>query len=232
MMVNKVDGNNYYEYTRPKAVNASDTGEKFSLEHNRDGLPKEVEDREKDKAEVPKRQKAAEQSGVKLELSSSGLAAGRDGQKQLKEAGSPETLGKTSLVETVRALITTAIEAVRDFINKIWNEPQAEDIVQDSSDITTQEIMDPAVQEGLEVGAQQGVDADIPEAVDRLIQQYLQKGDVDQAINLLTDNGKRTVARNSTLMTSYDRNGRVIEPETPVWEKNVYKGGSDPYEKK
>ena len=47
--------------------------------------------------------------------------------------------------------------------------------------------------------------------LDREIQPYLRKGDLNQVISLLTDNGKKTVAMNSTLLTYYDRNGKMVE---------------------
>ncbi|MDE6748413.1 MAG: hypothetical protein K2K21_05025, partial [Lachnospiraceae bacterium] len=49
------------------------------------------------------------------------------------------------------------------------------------------------------------------ERLDREIQPYLRKGDLNQVISLLTDNGKKSVAMNSTLLTYYDRNGKMVE---------------------
>lgn len=54
------------------------------------------------------------------------------------------------------------------------------------------------------------------------IQQSLRDGDMDQVIRLLTENGKRTVAKNSTLLTSYDRNGRVVEPNASDRERALH----------
>ncbi|MDE7276874.1 MAG: hypothetical protein K2N98_08510 [Lachnospiraceae bacterium] len=42
-MVNRVDGNHYYEYTKLKNVSVSDTGEKFSLDYKQDERPGEKE---------------------------------------------------------------------------------------------------------------------------------------------------------------------------------------------
>ena len=46
-MVNRVDGNHYYEYAKLKNVSVSDTGEKFSLDYKQDELPGEKEKKEK-----------------------------------------------------------------------------------------------------------------------------------------------------------------------------------------
>ncbi|MDE5933577.1 MAG: hypothetical protein K2H40_14005, partial [Lachnospiraceae bacterium] len=78
-MVNRVDGNHYYEYTKLKNVSVSDTGEKFSLDYKQDELPNEKEKKEKEVSEREKQQ-AAEKAGVKVELSSYGRTV-RDSEK-------------------------------------------------------------------------------------------------------------------------------------------------------
>ncbi|MCM1144374.1 MAG: hypothetical protein NC318_04475 [Blautia sp.] len=54
------------------------------------------------------------------------------------------------------------------------------------------------------------------------IQPYLRKGDLSQVLNLLTDNGKKTIAKNSTLLTYYDRNGRMVEPNASDRERILH----------
>lgn len=46
-------------------------------------------------------------------------------------------------------------------------------------------------------------------ARDQEIQKYLRSGNLEQVITLLTENGHRTIARNSSLLTYYDRTGRL-----------------------
>lgn len=58
--------------------------------------------------------------------------------------------------------------------------------------------------------------------LDRAIQPYLRSGDLNQVISLLTDNGRKTAARNSTLLTYYDRNGRMTEPSASDRERILY----------
>ena len=68
-------------------------------------------------------------------------------------------------------------------------------------------------------------EADFPvdeESRNRKIQQSLRNGDIEQVISLLTENGKRTVAKNSTLLTSYDRNGRVVESNASDRQRVLY----------
>ena len=43
-----------------------------------------------------------------------------------------------------------------------------------------------------------------------------------QVISILTDNGNRTVAKNSTLLTYYDKRGRITEPNASDRERILY----------
>lgn len=56
----------------------------------------------------------------------------------------------------------------------------------------------------------------------RKIRQSLQDGDMERVISLLTENGKRTIAKNSTLLTSYDKHGRVVEPNASDRERALH----------
>lgn len=78
------------------------------------------------------------------------------------------------------------------------------------------------------------VDADLADAEDedayrmtreRLeeeIRPYLRNKDMQQVLNLLTDNGRRTVAKNSTLLTYYDKKGRITQPTASDRERILY----------
>lgn len=44
---------------------------------------------------------------------------------------------------------------------------------------------------------------------DKEIQKYLRSGNLEQVVSLLTENGHRTMAKNSSLLTYYDRTGRL-----------------------
>ncbi len=46
---------------------------------------------------------------------------------------------------------------------------------------------------------------------DEKIRKHLRSGNLDQVISLLTDDGKRSVAKNSTLLTYYDKNGKLTQ---------------------
>jgi len=52
--------------------------------------------------------------------------------------------------------------------------------------------------------------------------EYLRRGDLNQVISILTDNGKKTAAKNSTLLTYYDRTGRMVEPNASDSQRILY----------
>lgn len=256
-MVNRVDGNSYYVYEKPKKMNIPSTGEKFSLGHEKEGLQAELKD--KNEVSGQEKQQAAEQSGVRIELSSKGM----EKQKQAEAAKQPNAFNLTSLIGTLRSFFTAAVAAVKDIFNKIWNDPTPEGVLKDVSELTenadiadalksvdaagiiedmagTEMIgstgdMESAettavirVNEIMEATGVTGAMGDMvdsrtfEEDADREIRKHLQNGDVEQVIRLLTDNGRKTAARNSTLLTFYDKNGRVVKPDASVQQRALY----------
>lgn len=244
-MVNKIDGNNYYSYPKPQRVNVPNTGEKFSLGNEKDGLQAGLKDKEQ--VSDQEKQQAAERGGVRIELSSKGV----EKQKQAEEAERSNAPGLTSLLETIRTFFTAAAAAVKDIFGRIWNDPQPEDALKDISEMAeaagvtggTESTEAAGAIEDTESAGAAGIirvteiveatgftgtmeDTDASRAdemnPDREIRRHLQNGDVEQVIRLLTDNGRKTAARNSTLLTFYDKNGRVVKPDASVQQRTLY----------
>ncbi|MBD5459261.1 MAG: hypothetical protein HDR27_11900 [Lachnospiraceae bacterium] len=220
-MVNRVDGNRYYEYTKMKNVSVSDTGEKFSLDHKQDELSNEKEKRDKEVSEQEKQQ-AAEKAGVKVELSGYGRAVGTLDRQRTDPVKKGADAGQIqSLLASVQEIFRTAIAAFKDFFDKIWNEPKTEESVQ--AEAVEQEREDSQAIQETAPPVETAEDFYQNEArLNQEIQPYLRKGDLNQVINLLTDNGKKTAARNSTLLTYYDRNGRMVEPSASDSQRILY----------
>ena len=95
--------------------------------------------------------------------------------------------------------------------------PLSESIMQSTSSAIMQEP-----EEIIDASDEISVRALEEERRNREIQQSLRDGDMEHVINLLTDNGKKTIAKNSTLLTSYDKNGRVVEPSASDRERALY----------
>lgn len=245
-MINKIDENNYYDYTKLKNVNIPDTGEKFSLDYKKNEPPANTKDKKEASDSEKEKQQTAERDGVRLELSGSGRTAARGRQNPVETVKVGSMFGQSSLLDTVRTIFTTAFASVKDFFYKIWNDPQPSDTLADVSDQeeAVKNEIDNAI---ITVGAAETAETadSIPdeetllenaetaqnmaaayhmdkERLDREIQPYLRNGDLNQVISLLTDNGRKTIARNSTLLTYYDRNGRMTEPNASDRERILY----------
>ncbi len=232
-MIHKVDGNNYPVYTKQKSIDIPDTGEKFNLGSDRNSSPSETKtQREKETADKGKQQ--AERSGVRLELSSNGRMADAGRQKQQEAAKAQASAEQQPLFETIRTFVMSIVTAVQEFFSKIWNDQPPAGATQEAAEgigaeaaeiVDAVEVMDAA--EGADTPEASkstasmeyidNSDGDILDPVleeerrNRKIRQSLQDGDMEQVISLLTENGKRTIAKNSTLLTSYDKHGRVVE---------------------
>lgn len=265
-MVNKVDGNNYYTYTKQRKIDVPDTGEKFNLNYQKGESSPDAKD-QKEISEQEKQQ-AAEKSGVRLELSTNArdAGAGRQKQTQAETAKAQSAAGQAPLLETIKTYVMAAIAAVRDFFHSIWNDQPQENasnielsegdpqdiqsledvpgdvrlmegsLSEDASEIQVVEG-DPqdvrpvrsALSETLR-GTEEIIDASDERSVQALeeerrsreIRNSLKNGDMDHVIRLLTDNGRKTIAKNSTLLTSYDKNGRVVEPDASVRERALH----------
>lgn len=220
-MINRVSDNDYYDYKKlnmPTAADTNSSGEKFSLDYQKaDDKKEEEENKEKISGEglhqnsAGNRSRTVMQSGVKLELSGTGPEKEAVGQKD----------SFSELFHTVRSWITTFIRSCKELLNRIWNDPVPEEDVLSAEEAPVEET-DRLSEEYLEINqpvspettARQAVEA--PEEIlsgrgntDKEIQQYLRSGNLEQVISLLTDNGHKTMAKNSSLLTYYDRTGRL-----------------------
>lgn len=222
-MVNRVNGNDYYDYTKLKMPDAADkagSDEAFSLAYQRaqeDSDEKDKEDKaeEIDAAKVGRQQqRTVMQSGVKLELSGSGQAYAEANRGDARKADS----AGQSLVDTVRTWITSFIQSVKDILYKIWYDPVPSENV-----VTEKEIEEAGEPERLseeylalknleelqnpENVARQHIESQTKR--DEEIQKLLRSGDMERVVNLVTENGQKTMAKNSTLLTYYDRSGKI-----------------------
>lgn len=251
-MVNKIDGSNNYVYTKQKKIDIPDTGEKFSLDYKNGGLSSETKDKkelsDQEKQQSVERGGVRLELSVGAQTADGGRQTRADKEKAQSESGQiPLIETIRSYVITVIAAVqeffykiwndqpTGEMQAEAVDADEILAETvDAEEILVETPDANemlektlnadkiqaetddVEEIVDNSDQE-LAFSAEMD-----PGRLDREIQQSLRDGDVDQAISLLTDNGRRTIAKNSTLLTSYDKNGRVVEPGASVRERALH----------
>lgn len=213
-MVNRVNGNDYYDYTKlnmPTSADTTGSGEKFSLDYQRADDKKEEEESQEQiskegmgKGLSGNGARTVIQSGVKLELS---------GKGHDKESGG--RVGTFSdLIHTVRSWIAIAVQSFMGVLDRIWNDPVPEEEVLSAEEIPVEDT-DRLSEEYL---SENSLDKTVDTTerlmsgrtdTDKEIQKYLRSGNLEQAISLLTEDGHRNMAKNSTLLTYYDRTGRL-----------------------
>lgn len=225
-MVNGVNGIEPYDYTQLKMPSATDKtgdGEQFSLAYQRAQEEKEDKDKtdktEESGAAGAGTHRTVMQSGVKLELSNSGQKA----VNTEPSAQHAQSMGQ-NLIDTVRAWIGVFIQSVKEVLYKIWYDPVTKGEVVSQEDIPIQdETADTAEPERLteEYKTLKGLEElQNPEdaarrqmereaAKNKEIQSLLRSGNMEQVLNLVTENGQKTMAKNSTLLTYYDRSGKI-----------------------
>lgn len=231
------DGDNpAYDYSSQlKPAKNAESQEKFSLERQteQDVLKKKEEKGEDKKLHQKPGVDIRAQGGVRLELS--GARVDEQGQTAGKAAKAKSAGG--SLFDTVLSIFKSLFEAVGAFLYKVWNDsPQgavSEDVTPEEAERYTEEyyamkgisrpetVENPAVENVSEKAgnATEGVSAqdekenfEAKQAErDEKIRKHLRSGNLEQVISLLTDDGKRSVAKNSTLLTYYDKNGKLTQ---------------------
>lgn len=216
-MVNKVNGNDYYDYSKLKMPDASDKmagGEKFSLNYQRAQEETETKDKSDDSAERqgddPGRQRTTMQGGVKLELSGNSRRTA-----DVKRAGSErEQATGQGIVETIRSYVSVIVKSLKDFLYRIWNDEPTQEAEQieavSQEEKLSEEYLALHPQEELKKPEEASREPLQRKAdKDQEIQKYLRSGNLEGVMGLLTENGHKTIAKNSTLLTYYDRNGKI-----------------------
>lgn len=215
------DGDNpAYDYSSQlKPAKNAESQEKFSLDREqKQDVPKKKADKAEDKKQHQKPGiDIRTQGGVKLELS----GVREDDQEQTAERASGAESAGGGLFDAVLSLFQSLFQAVGDFFYKVWNDPPpetvSEDVTPEEAERYTEEyyamkgipLPESPVKEE-DAGEQEIPEVNLAER-DEKIRKHLRSGNLDQVISLLTDGGKRSVAKNSTLLTYYDKNGKLTQ---------------------
>lgn len=197
------DGDNpAYDYSSQlKPAKNAESQEKFSLDRQKDqAVPEKKEEKGEDKKLHEKPGADIRKQGVRLELSGKGKSI------EQPEKGDAPANEKSSASGSFLTLFKDLFQSFKDFLYKIWNEPSEETVI--SEDVTPEE----AERYTEEYYALKGIDPKVREAErDERIRKQLRSGNLEQVISLLTDDGRRTMAKNSTLLTYYDKSGKLTQ---------------------
>lgn len=214
------DGDNpAYDYSSQlKPAKNTESQEKFSLDRQKEQeytAGKEEKGEDKKLHEKPGARSKV-QDGVRLELS-----GGRNAQESWEKEEEAKTQSSGSSFFSV---VQNLIAAVKDFFYRVWNDvpatPLSEDVTPEEAERYTEEYyamkgispeqIKSETSQKEPVETQQGYEADLA-ARDEKIKGHLRSGNLDQVISLLTDGSKRAVAKNSTLLTYYDKSGKLTQ---------------------
>ena len=197
------DGDNpAYDYSSQlKPAKNAESQEKFSLDRQKEqSVPEKKEEKGEDKKLHEKPGVDIRKQGVRLELS------GKEESGEQTEKRDVRANGNTPMSGSLLTLFKDLFQSVKDFLYKLWNEPSEETVI--SEDVTPEE----AERYTEEYYALKGIDPKVREAErDEKIRKQLRSGNLEQVISLLTDDGRRTMAKNSTLLTYYDKSGKLTQ---------------------
>lgn len=203
-MVNKIDGQKYYEYAKVNRQKRQSTeSSEFHLNQEQQGVVYEKSQEKKKASETAGKEeredsaKTSRKSGVKLEISQQG---------QQRFAGVQQ---RTAFVEQVRELAKKAVTFLKALWDKIWNEAPKE-----------KEIEFPIVlAEHIEEAQEKQPEIHPLEARDSLawsiysqeeIRAIFRRGDPKEIQDFLSEHGERRLAKNSDLLTQYDKRGTIV----------------------
>ena len=191
-----------YDYSSQlKPAKNAESQEKFSLDRQKEqAVPEKKEEKGEDKKLHEKPGVDIRKQGVRLELS------GKEESGEQTEKRDVRANGNTPMSGSLLTLFKDLFQSVKDFLYKLWNEPSEETVI--SEDVTPEE----AERYTEEYYALKGIDPKVREAErDEKIRKQLRSGNLEQVISLLTDDGRRTMAKNSTLLTYYDKSGKLTQ---------------------
>ncbi len=219
------DGDNpAYDYSSQlKPAQNAENHEKFSLDRQKE---QDVPNKKEEKGEDKKLHQKPDvdirmQGGVKLELSGGRVS---EWEQTADSAAKAENAGG-GLFDAVLSIFKSLFAAVGEFFYKVWNDPPqetvSEDVTPEEAERYTEEYYamkgiprpETAAEKTEEAAADENTEDFKKKQEDRdeKIRKHLRSGNLDQVISLLTDDGRRSVAKNSTLLTYYDKNGKLTQ---------------------
>lgn len=220
------DGDNpAYDYSSQlKPAKTTEGQEKFSLDRQKEQTaPEKREDKGEDKKLHVKPGVDLKKQGVKLELSGRSMSVGEE------EASAQKVKAADAKAGSLSAFFKSLFQSFKDFLYRIWNESPEDNVI--SEDVTPEEAerytleyykikgIDPETVETTREETEAAEKETVPEVDfkareaerDEKIRKQLRSGNLDQVISLLTDDGRRTMAKNSTLLTYYDKSGNLTQ---------------------
>lgn len=185
-MIEPVHNQNYYGLNNisTKTATTTEGGEKFSLDYQKDENQRKANEKKTKDA-----QKRLEESGVKVDISSSGRQYEQPTASSTGNWDEPVDFSQSfeqarNFFETLRQTMADFLSGIRDAIVRFWNSEEA--IVEDTSEIAETDVIDNVFKQ--------------PKA---------ELATVEEPIAAEAE--KPSMARNSDLLTKYDRSGKLVQ---------------------
>lgn len=236
-MIDPIQNQPYQEYNpnrvAPKPSNTGANGEKFSLDYADEGVLYEPSDKETDaKADRAKKESSGSfRQAAALELSE------LSGSK--KTPAEKPADGQFSLTDTLRSFLNRAVTAIKKLWHIVWEStPKNADSAASAEDeamnavSTKDEAMNAASASDEAAIAQTETvstdsaakpnPSDLHAPNDPVILKALKSGDSAGFNALLSEDGRRSPARNSSLLTYYDSKGNLISPDASVQQRILH----------
>ncbi|MCI8300978.1 MAG: hypothetical protein HFI69_11685 [Lachnospiraceae bacterium] len=203
-MVNKVNGQKYYEYTRTGSQKRkSAESSEFHLNQEHQGVIYEKSEEKKQASEAVRKEEASRgarqqgEDGVRIEISHQGQErAVRDRQR-------------AAFAEQMRKFAETAVSFLKALWDRIWNDKPKE--------TEFPEVLAERIEETEE--QRQILETHPLEEKDSLawsiytqeeVRAIFKRGNQKEIQDFLSEHGERHLAKNSDLLTQYDRSGSIV----------------------
>ncbi len=212
-MVNKVNGQKYYEYAKINRQKREMTSSsEFHMNLDKQGVIYEHDQEKKGVSEAKKEETLdaggkREQIGGKLQIS-------RQGQEQaVKERQ------KDAIASQLQKFAETAVAFFKSLWDKIWNdhpkEPEFPQVLADRMEETMeQEPKDHPLKERDSLAWSIYTQEEIRE--------IFRRGDPREIEDFLSEHGERHLAKNSDLLTQYDKRGSIVGIDSSDKEKILH----------
>lgn len=214
-MVDRVGNGPGYGYTQVNEkkvnTNAAGAGEKFQLNYGKEGAIYEpsseaLKRQQTEKGSASKNDTAAkaEENGVRLTLTGTTT-------ETAKKAENEGNVTSGGILDTVTSIVNKLIDAIKGFISSIWNEEPKVENTAASEDVDLQKTSDAAIERTTDTDK---IEEEKPKT-------QFEKAKAEAEAFLASAEGKK-VARNSDLLTYYDKHGSVISVSPSDRQRILY----------
>lgn len=205
-MVNRVNGQKYYEYAKVNRQKRESTeSSEFHMDMQNQGVIYEKSEEKKETSKATAKKEAATeaaekvQSGVKIELSNQGQHRAERGRQ------------REAFVEQVQEFAQKAITFLKALWDRVWNDaPQQKET--EFPEVLAERMGEAGEQsQETELYDLDGKDM-LAQSIysQEEIRAIFRRGDQREIQDFLSNHGERHLAKNSDLLTQYDKRGTIV----------------------